>query len=129
LIYSISKGSAFTVLEDDKSLKDYCVPMTCFLVYMMRSKEDLNLLQIPLNEKQKVLIRNLQTLLDQNQKDLQTVHDLCYTFSAPSNENVAIGRWSNPLLCFIAIYNLRIDGSMKPILLVPKDFSKWEYLI
>ena len=103
--------------------------MTCFLVYLMRSQEDHSLLQIPLNEKQRILIRNLQNLLDQNLKDLQTIHDLCYTFSAPPNGNVAIGRWSDPLLCFIAVYNLRIDGSMKPIMLVPKDFSKWEYLI
>jgi len=122
-------AKAFKVLEDDKVLKDFCIPLISLLAYLVRSFKDPCLLQIPLSDKQRALTQALAAKLDKNEKDIQLLHNLSYTFSAPPSDHTPIGKWSDPLLCFLAIYNLYADGSMKPILSVTRDLAKIEYIL
>jgi hypothetical protein len=72
--------------------------------------------------------RFAQSLKDDSE-DMGLIHQLFYTFSAPPDDSSPIGRWQDPMICFIAITNLLNDGSFKHVFGVTKDFSKWEYSI
>jgi len=75
------------------------------------------------------MVQKLAGMLAKKRKDISLIHHLFYTFSAPPDDDTPAGRWLDSLKCFIAISNLMVDGSFKHVLLVTKDFSKWEYLL
>ena len=103
--------------------------LIALFTYLVRSLKDKSLRQLPISEEQRGMICLLAQRIDSNQQDSALIHRLFYSFSAPPDDSKPIGRWQDPLLCFIAISNLCVDGSLKPVLLVTKDFAKWVYLI
>jgi hypothetical protein len=67
------------------------------------SEEDYKL---PLNEKQVELCQILLQALHHKEKDIGTMHKLFYSFLTPPPDDQPIGKWSDLLLCFLAVTNL-----------------------
>jgi hypothetical protein len=99
------------------------------LAFLDRTRNDSDALKLPLTDQQKMLVNQFGQAIEDDREDMELLHQLVLTFSDPPTEQTPIGRWVEPLLCFIAACNLRIDGSLVPITQVPNEFAEWAYLI
>jgi hypothetical protein len=99
------------------------------LTYLGRSHKDNTLPQLPLTMEQKAMVVELSERLNNDTKDLSLIHRLWYTFSAPPDDSQPIGKWQDPLLCFMAISHCRADGTIKPPSKATEDCAIWEYLL
>jgi hypothetical protein len=118
------------VLLEDSRLREYGGNIVNFLTYNLRTLDRQDIPQLPLSDEQKSMFRHLAKALDDQQKDMDLLHDLFYSFSAPPTDTTPIGKWkSNPLLCFIAISHMDSSGTFKSVLDVTPDFARWEYNI
>lgn len=122
-------GKAFTLLADNKVLKDYCGPLIGFISYLIKSQKDKDLLQLPMTDDQMDMVQRFSRMLEKNKEDITLLHNLFFSFTAPPDDNLPIGQWMDALLHFIAISTICIDGSFKPVPMVTKDFAKWKYII
>lgn len=98
-----------------------------FLWYLDMAFKDGSLIQLPITEKQKQMVEEFSEMLKGEKEDLLFMHQYFYSFTAPPQDDTPLGRWKDPVMCFIAIWNLLIDGSYKPVNLVTKEFARWEY--
>lgn len=124
-----NKGKAFTPHHNDKSLITYGYRLITLLAFLDRTRNDPEALKIPLTDHQKSLVDEFGQALVDDREDMELLHQLVLTFSDPPTEETPIGRWVEPLLCFIAACNMRIDGTLVPITQVPNEFAEWAYLI
>ena len=83
--------------------------------------------RLPLNERQVELGRILLQALHNEAKDINTIHLLIYTFLEPPPHDQPFSKWNDPLLCFLAVANLREDGTFKPAAALTRELAKWEY--
>jgi hypothetical protein len=125
-----SQGSnkGWTVHRDDTILKSYGTVLVDLLVFTIRtldnSEEEYKL---PLSETQVELARILLEALIQKEKDIETIHKLFYTFLAPPADDKPFSKWNDALLCFLAVTNLREDGTFAPAGDLTAELSRWEY--
>jgi hypothetical protein len=109
-------------------LKNYGTPLVDLLAFTMRtldnSEEEYRL---PLDERQVELARILRRALDNKEKDINTIHQLFYTFLTPPPHDQPFSKWNDPLLCFLAVTNLREDGTFEPAATLTGELAKWEY--
>jgi hypothetical protein len=124
----LKSGKAFTVLEDDHVLQDYCRQLIGLLTYLDHSKKNPSHPPLPLTDEQKCMVNQFFQCLEKNTKDMDLLHQLFYTLSAPPDESQPIDKWNDVLLCYLAISHACVDGTVKPVSLGIKDFSMWEYL-
>jgi hypothetical protein len=99
------------------------------LAFLDRTRNASDALKLPLTDHQKTLVDRFGKAIEDDREDMELLHQLVLTFSDPPTEETPIGRWVEPLLCFIAACNIRIDGSLIPITQVPNEFAEWAYLI
>jgi hypothetical protein len=128
VITSQGTSKGWTVHRDDRTLKNYGTPLVDLLTFILRtldnSEEEYKL---PLNEKQVELARMLDGALLREEKDIQTIHQLFYTFMTPPADDQPFSKWNDALLCFLAVTNLREDGTFRPASALTGELSKWEY--
>ena len=55
------------------------------------------------------------------------MHKPFYTFLTPPPDNQPIAKWTNPLLCFLAVTNLQEDGTFETIATLTTELCRWEY--
>jgi len=83
--------------------------------------------RLPLDDTQVGLARILLEALVQKEKDIETMHKLLYTFLAPPPDDQPFTKWNDILLCFLAVINLREDGTFAPAGDLTAELSRWEY--
>ena len=103
--------------------------MIGLLTYLDRSCKDDMLCQLPLSNDQRTMTCELSKRLREKRKDVMLIHQLWYSFLDPPDDSKPIGKWQDPLLCFVAISHAHVDGTLKPASRATEDFSKWEYLM
>jgi hypothetical protein len=116
-------------LDDDCTLKDYCVPAITLLAFLTKTLPESRSLQLPVTEEQHKMTLELLQALKDNRKDLDLLHRLLFSLTAPPTDETPIGKWVDPLLCFVAASHLQVDGSFRPVEYATKDFAMWEYSI
>ena len=57
------------------------------------------------------------------------IHHLCLILFATPNEELLSGKWSCPLMCYLAVDNMREDGSFNEAHHFTTDLAKWKYAI
>jgi len=101
-----------------------------FLAFMVKTldntEEDYRL---PLTESQVELIKMLRSALHHQEKDIGLLHKLFYAFLAPPPDDQPFKRWDDALLCWLAVTNLREDGTFNPAHKLTGQLAKWEYVI
>jgi hypothetical protein len=83
--------------------------------------------RLPLNEEQVELGRILLDALHRKEKDIGAIHNLFYTFMTPPAEDQPFSKWNDALLCFLAVTNLREDGTFEPAAALTGQLCRWEY--
>lgn len=117
-------------LDNNTTLHKYSNTFTKFLLAILRSTtSDLFGYKFPLSEHQLQLITDLSDDIT-NRKECQvTIHKLLLSiFSAPSVKKIS-DKWSCPLLCFLAIDNMRDDGSFNEAHHLTSFLAQWEYIM
>lgn len=84
---------------------------------------------LPVTEYQKTKGRLLLHTLHNKDCDIPLLHDLFYSFTTPPSENKPLKRWDDTLQCFLAVKNMRKDGTSESAGTVAAQLSRWEYLI
>jgi len=126
--YSRDNHKGWTVHRDDTTLKSYGTVLVDLLAFTIRSLDNSEEeYKLPLNEKQVELSRILFRALQRKEKDIQVIHRLFYTFMAPPAEDQPFNKWNDALQCFLAITNLREDGTFAPAEKLTGDLARWEY--
>jgi hypothetical protein len=80
-----------------------------------------------LNEAQIELGQTLLKALHCQEKDIGTIHKLFYTFMASPADDQPFSKWNDALLCFLAVTNLREDGTFEPASVLTGELCRWEY--
>ena len=83
--------------------------------------------RLSLNEHQVELAHILLDALHNREKDIGTIHKLFYSFMAPPAEDRPFSKWNDPLQCFLAVTNLREDGTFEPAPTLTAELCRWEY--
>ena len=55
------------------------------------------------------------------------MHKLFYSFLTPPPDDQPIGKWTDLLLCFLAVTNLREDGTFETAATLTTQLCRWEY--
>jgi hypothetical protein len=127
--FSPTDGLGWTTLEDDKVLKDYASEIITFLKTIVLTVDKPDGYTFPMREEEKDMARKFAAAVTEDKKDIDLLHNLFYSFTAPPDEGTPIGKWQDAFLTFICASNLRICGTFEPVRTVTKQLAKWEYLI
>jgi hypothetical protein len=122
----------WTTHQDDKTLKDYISELITFLKCLItvdNKPESYTGYVLPTTDSQNAMIKKLRKALEEDKKDIGLIHDLFYSFTAPPDEDVLIGKWHETIMCYIAASNVRTMGGFKPVTDVTNQLAKWAYLI
>ena len=126
--YSRDNHKGWMVHRDDTTLKSYGTVLVDLLAFTIRSLDNSEEeYKLPLNEKQVELGHILFQALQRKEKDIQVIHRLFYTFMAPPTDDQPFKKWNDTLQCFLAITNVRVNGTFAPAEKLTADLARWEY--
>jgi hypothetical protein len=116
------------VHRDDVTLKSYGLVLVDLLAFTLRTLDNSeDEYKLPLNNTQVVLGRKLLNALCNQEKDIGTMHQLFYSFMAPPGDDERFSKWNDTLHCFLAVTNLREDGTFEGAAALTAELSRWEY--
>jgi hypothetical protein len=122
----VSKG--WSVHLDDTTLKSYGAVLVDLLAFTLKTLDNSeDEYKLPLNDNQVDLAQTLFKALQDEAKDLGTMHKLFYSFMAPPADDQPFRKWNDALLCFLAVTNLREDGTFNPAYVLTDELARWEY--
>jgi hypothetical protein len=124
---SMSHGKGWKPLTDEGTMKDYCQPLIALIAFLVKTIPSRHSLQLPITEDQHRMIADIDLALKEKKKDISLMHRLIFSLTAPPSDDSPIGRWKDPLICFIAASQLQVDGSFLPVKYATKEFAMWEY--
>ena len=127
-LFSQGTSKGWTVHRDDVTLKSYGSVLVDLLAFTLRTVENSeDEYKLPLNNTQVELGRKLLDALHNWEKDIGTMHELFYSFMAPPADDQPFSKWNDALLCFLAVTNLREDGTFEPAAALTAELCRWEY--
>jgi Orsellinic acid/F9775 biosynthesis cluster protein D len=125
---SQGQNRGWTVHRDNTTLKTYGNALVDLLAFTLRTLDNTEEeYKLPLNENQVALGRMLLEALHHEEPDIGTMHKLFYTFMAPPMDDQPFSKWNDALLCFLAVTNLRDDGTFESAHKLTGQLVRWEY--
>jgi len=129
-IYRDDTGAAWKVHDDDETLRKYGHTLVDFLACLLKTMDDEELgYKLPMTEYQREMAQTLLKALEQEALDIPTIHKLFYSYMAPPAPDAPIAKWTDAIQCFLAVINLREDGTFTPVLSFTPELAHWEYLM
>lgn len=128
--FSDGTGAAWTAHDDDDTLSQYGCTLVNFLSFLVQTADNEELgYKLPMTEAQKELVKKLKEALENEICDISAIHELFYSYTAPPTNEDAMAKWSDALQCFLAVANLRPDGTFTSPGNFTQQLSHWEYLM
>ena len=130
IFFSEEGTSAWKVLQNNETLKRYGITLGKFLISLLRATFTYSIdykFPLDVNQKQKAL-----ELFDMSKRAgdfTDHIHSLCtLLLEAPKGRKLS-DRWSCPLLCYLAVDNLKQDATFNDAHNLTTYLAQWEYII
>lgn len=117
-------------MQNDKTLYKYSSTFSKYLIALLRSTVTQPMeYKFPLRKEQVKLAQDLFNQIEAK-RDLQaSIHQFSLSLFSTPPISKDINRWKCPLLCYLAVDNLKDDGSFKDAHHLTSFLAHWEYII
>lgn len=129
-LHSLESVEGWSVLQSDDTLQNYGSTFAKFLISLLRCTCAVATeFEFPLDDNQSVLAKQLFTAANKGSELMQHIHRLALSlFSAPNEQRLS-ERWSCTLMCYLAVDNMRDDGSFNEAHHFTTYLAQWKYII
>ena len=130
VFFSEESTTAWKVLQNNETLNRYGRTLAKFLISLLRATFASSVdYKFPLDVDQKEKASELFDMAKQTRGFTDCIHSLCVLlFQARSGQKLS-DRWSCPLICYLAVDNLKDDGSFNEAHHLTSYLAQWEYII